>query len=373
VNIIDEIPSSKTLEINALASKLKSEGKDVINLTAGEPDFPTPDVIKQKAHEALDINFTRYTDSKGIGQLRETISKIMQQKGFNFSKDEIIVTNGGKQALFNAVLSTVDKDEEVILISPYWVSYPPMIMLAGASIKVLNTTFEEGFVPNIEELKALISDKTKAIIINSPNNPTGVIYPEEVLRKIAEIANKNKIFVLADDVYDSLVYDGKYTSIANFVDPEYLIYINAFSKSHAMTGWRVGYIATKNKKIYKRIAKIQAHTTSSVNSIAQYAASFALEADTSYMFEEFKKRRDFTIEMAQKIGLEFVKPNGAFYLFFKSPMENDEEFCKKLLEEKLVALVPGSAFMAPGFVRMSFANSLEAINEAFNRIKEFLE
>lgn len=372
MNIIDKIPPSKTLEINALARQLKSQGKDVINLTTGEPDFPTPDIIKEKAKEALDIDFTKYTDSKGIPQLRETISKLLKSKDINFTKDEIIVTNGGKQALFNSLISILEPGDEIILISPFWVSYQPMVMLTNAKMKILETKFENGFIPDTEELKKLITPKTKAIMVNSPNNPTSAVYPKEILKEIAEIANKAGIYVIADEVYDLLVYDGEFISLSKFVDPQHLIYINAFSKTYSMTGWRIGYVATKNQTIYKRIAKIQAHTTSGINSITQYAASFATEADTSYMLKKFKERRDFTISKAEEIGLEFAKPNGAFYLFFKSPFKNDEEFCKKLLEEKLVALVPGSAFMANGFVRMSFANSIEALEKAFERIKEFI-
>ncbi|ANQ53525.1 aspartate aminotransferase [Thermosipho sp. 1063] len=371
MNIIDEIPSSKTLEINATAKKLISQGKDVINLTTGEPDFPTPDIIKKKAIEALEKDFTKYTDSKGIPELRKTISILLERKNISFSKDEIIVTNGGKQALFNSLLSIAEKGDEIILISPFWVSYPPMVILAGATIKILETSFENNFHPNIDKLKSLISKKTKAIVVNSPNNPTGTVYPENIIKEIADIANKNNIFVITDEVYDVLVYDGKYASLTKFVNPENLIYINAFSKSYAMTGWRIGYVATKNKSILKRIAKIQAHSTSGINSIAQYAALGALNADNSYMIKEFKKRKDFVVKKAKELGLRFVEPKGAFYLFFEVNID-DELFCKKLLEEKLVALVPGSAFNAKGFVRMSFANSLENIKKAFERLEEFL-
>ncbi|SHH55083.1 aspartate aminotransferase [Thermosipho atlanticus] len=373
MKIIDEIPASKTLEINAIATKLMNEGKDVINLTTGEPDFPTPERIKEKAKEALDKDFTKYTNSKGIFELRMTISKLLSKKGIEYTADEIIVTNGGKQAIYNALLAILDKDDEVILFSPLWVSYVPMILLAGAKPVIIRTTFEEGFLPNVNEIEKNITSKTKAILVNSPNNPTGVVYSESVIKGIAEIANKKGLYVIADEVYDSLVYDKPFVSLYNFVNPQQLIYINAFSKAYAMTGWRLGYCATKNRVIYNRISKIQGHTTSSVNSIAQFAAVEADKVDNKYMIDEFKKRRDFTVEEARKIGLEFVNPNGAFYLFFKSPLNDDETFCKKLLEEKLVALVPGSAFDAKGFVRLSFANSMKNLSGAFQRIKEFVK
>ena len=372
MEIIDQIPVSKTLEINAVATKLKNKGKDVINLTAGEPDFPTPEKIKEKAKEALEKDFTKYTNSKGIVQLRETISKLLEKKNIFFDSNEILVTNGGKQALFNALLSVLDKDDEIILFSPFWVSYIPMVLLTGAKPVVLETKFENSFLPDLDELIKLVNPKTKAILVNSPNNPTGIVYPEEIVRKISEIANENEIFVLTDEVYDSLVYDGNFVSFANFVRDELLIYINAFSKSYSMTGWRLGFAALKNKLIYNRMTKLQGHTTSSVNSIAQYAATVSIQVDNSYMIREFKKRRDFTVKKAKEIGLDFVYPKGTFYLFFKSPIEDDELFCKNLLEEKLVALVPGSAFNAKGFVRLSFANSMEKLDKGFKRIKEFI-
>lgn len=372
MEIIDQIPVSKTLEINAIATKLKNEGKDIINLTAGEPDFPTPEIIKQKAKEALERNFTKYTNSKGILELREAISKLLEKKNIFFGPDEILVTNGGKQALFNTLLSILDKDDEIIIFSPFWVSYIPMVLLSGAKPVILETRFENSFLPDLDELIKVINPKTKAILVNSPNNPTGIVYPEEIVRKISKIANENNIFLIADEVYDSLVYDANFVSFAKFVKEELLIYINAFSKSYSMTGWRLGFAALKNKLIYNRMAKIQGHTTSSVNSIAQYAATVSIDVDNSYMIEEFKKRRDFTIKKAKEIGLDFVYPKGTFYLFFKSPIKDDEVFCKKLLEEKLVALVPGSAFNAKGFVRLSFANSIEKLDEGFKRIKEFI-
>lgn len=372
MEIIDQIPVSKTLEINAIATKLKNEGKDIINLTAGEPDFPTPEIIKQKAKEALERNFTKYTNSKGILELRETISKLLEKKNIFFGPDEILVTNGGKQALFNTLLSILDKDDEIIIFSPFWVSYIPMVLLSGAKPVILETRFENSFLPDLDELVKVINPKTKAILVNSPNNPTGIVYPEEIVIKISKIANENNIFLIADEVYDSLVYDANFVSFVKFVKEELLIYINAFSKSYSMTGWRLGFAALKNKLIYNRMAKIQGHTTSSVNSIAQYAATVSIDVDNSYMIEEFKKRRDFTIKKAKEIGLDFVYPKGTFYLFFKSPIKDDEVFCKKLLEEKLVALVPGSAFNAKGFVRLSFANSIEKLDEGFKRIKEFI-
>lgn len=372
MNFVDKIPISKTIEINILAKKLIEEGKDVINLTAGEPDFPTPNIIKEKAKEALENDFTNYTDSKGIPELRNAISRLLYKKNIHFLSNEILVTNGGKQALFNVFLSILDRGDEVILFSPFWVSYVPVILLTGAKPVILKTKFENSFLPDINELKKLITSRTKAILVNSPNNPTGVIYPEEIIIEISRIANENKIFVITDEVYDFLVYEDNFSSFAKYVDKNQLIYINSFSKSYSMTGWRIGFVALKNQLIYNRMIKIQGHSTTSVNSIAQYASTVIDKVDNSYMLKEFKKRRDFTVKKSKEIGLDFIYPKGAFYLFFKSPIKDDSLFCKTILEEKLIALIPGSAFNEKGFVRLSFTNSIEKLEEGFKRIKEFV-
>lgn len=368
----DLIAASKTLEVDALAKKLISEGKDVVNLTAGEPDFPTPRPIVEKAIEALEKGYTKYTDSNGVPQLREAISRYLKnKKNVEFSADEIVVSNGGKQSLFNAFASILDSGDEVILFAPLWVSYPAQIILSRGKPVVVKTKFENGFMPTKDELLSAVTENTRAIVVNSPNNPSGGIYDYETLKMIAQIANERGIFVITDEVYDDLVYEGMHKSMYGLVKEELLIYVNAFSKSHSMTGWRVGYVATKNKNVKKRISKIQSHVASNINTIAQYAAIAACETDNAYMVEEFKKRRAFVVSKAREYGIEFLEPKGAFYLFFKVNGD-DEEFCKRLLAEKLVASVPGSAFEMPGFVRISFANSLEVLEKGMNRIREFM-
>ncbi len=370
---VDLIAPSKTLEVDSLAKKLISEGKDVVNLTAGEPDFQTPRPIVEEAIEALNKGFTKYTDSNGILPLREAISTYLKEKKkVQFTPDEIVVSNGGKQALFNAFASILDEGDEAILFAPYWVSYPAQITMVRARPVVVKTSFERQFVPTADELLSVITPKTKLIVVNSPNNPSGGIYNYETMKAIADIANEKRIYVISDEVYDDLVYEGNHVSMYGLVNDDLLVYANAFSKSHAMTGWRVGYVATKNRDIKKRISKIQSHLSSNINTIAQYAAIKACETDNSYMIEEFKKRRKFVVEKAREYGFSFVEPNGAFYLFFKVK-GNDEEFCKRLLSEKLVATVPGSAFDMPGFVRMSFATSIETLDKGLKRIKEFME
>ncbi|MGQ9855121.1 MAG: aspartate aminotransferase [Fervidobacterium sp.] len=369
----EQILPSKTLEIDALAKKLISEGKDVINFTVGEPDFQTPKNIVEKAIEALQKGLTKYTDSNGIPQLREAISNYLRvKKNVHYTPDEIVVSNGGKQALFNAFSAILNEGDEVLMFAPLWVSYVPQVLLSRGKPVVVRTKFENGFVPTKDEILSHLTEKTKIILVNSPNNPTGGVYDKEILTTIAEIANERKIFVISDEVYDDLVYDGNHISLYGLVSDDLLIYVNAFSKSHAMTGWRVGYTATKNKEIKKRISKIQSHVSSNINTPAQYAAIEACRTDNTYMIDEFKKRRAFILAKAREYGLEYVEPKGAFYLFFKVPGD-DEQFCKKLLEKKLVATVPGSAFEMPGFVRISFATSIDKIEEGMKRIKEFLE
>ncbi|MGB9613957.1 MAG: aminotransferase class I/II-fold pyridoxal phosphate-dependent enzyme [Fervidobacterium sp.] len=289
-----------------------------------------------------------------------------------YSPDEIVVSNGGKQALFNTFAAILDEGDEVILFAPYWVSYPAQIIMVRGKPVVVRTSFERQFIPAAEELLRHITKKTKAIVINSPNNPSGGVYDKETLKVIGEIANEKHIYVISDEVYDDLIYEGKHNSMYGLIDEALLIYINAFSKSHAMTGWRVGYSATKNKEIKKRISKIQSHLTSNVNTIAQHAAIKACETDNTYMIEEFKKRREFVVQKAREFGFTFIEPKGAFYLFFKVN-GSDEEFCKRLLSEQLVAAVPGSAFDMPGFVRISFATNIETLEKGLRRIKEFME
>lgn len=366
------IAPSKTLEVDALAKKLISEGKDVVNLTAGEPDFPTPRPIVEKAIQALEKGYTKYTDSNGILPLREAISNYLKRKkNVEYTPDEIVVSNGGKQALFNAFASLLEEGDEVILFAPLWVSYAPQILMSRGKPVIVKTDFERQFVPTVNDLLSHITPRTKAIVVNSPNNPSGGIYDYDTLQKIAQVANEKRIYVITDEVYDDLVYTGKHTSLYGLVDDELLIYVNAFSKSHAMTGWRVGYTATKNKEIKKRISKMQGHISSNINTVAQYAAIAACETENTDMVEEFKKRRNFVVEKAKEYGLTFVEPKGAFYLFFKVE-GNDEEFCKRLLSEKLVAAVPGSAFEMPGFVRISFATNIETLDKGLKRIKEFI-
>lgn len=369
---ISEIPISKTMELDAKAKALIKKGEDVINLTAGEPDFPTPKPVLEAAKSFLEKGQIKYTDPRGIYELREAIAKkVGERYGKEISPDQVVVTNGAKQALFNTFMALLDPGDEVIVFSPVWVSYIPQILLAGGTVKVVETFMKNDFHPSLEEVEGLLVGKTKAVLINSPNNPTGVVYSRSFLEGLLRLSEEMHFYIVSDEVYDSLVYTDNYTSILDIAkDFERVVYINGFSKSHSMTGWRVGYLIS-NRELASAVSKIQSHTTSCINTVAQYAALKAIEVDNSHMVQVFKERRDLVVERLKKMGVKFVEPQGAFYLFFKVPGD-DVKFCERLLEEKKVALVPGSSFLKPGFVRLSFAISTERLAEALDRIEDFL-
>ena len=380
---LSAIEPSITIKLNTLAKSMKAHGIDVVDLTAGEPDFPTPKEICEAAINAINEGFTKYTAAAGIMELREKIAEKLSKENFiPVEAKNIVVTNGAKNAIFNALSAIVNPGDEVIIIAPAWVSYIPQVKLLGAIPVVLCTSFENGFIPEISKLREIVNTKTKAIIINSPNNPTGVVYPKEFFKNLVELAQEAKFYIISDEIYEKLIYEGEHFSPAS-LSMENVITVNGFSKAYSMTGWRIGYVAA-NDFIISNISKIQSHTASNVNSITQKAAVRAFDVDTNYMVEEFKKRRDFLATELEKIGVKFLKPSGAFYFFMdfssflgKSSMgkklETGFDVCEVLLKEFKLALVPGEGFEAPGFVRLSFAASMESLEKAINRIKEFLE
>jgi len=380
---LSAIEPSITIKLNTLAKSMKAHGIDVVDLTAGEPDFPTPKEICEAAINAINEGFTKYTAAAGIMELREKIAEKLSKENFiPVEAKNIVVTNGAKNAIFNALSAIVNPGDEVIIIAPAWVSYIPQVKLLGAIPVVLCTSFENGFIPEISKLREIVNTKTKAIIINSPNNPTGAVYPKEFFKNLVELAQEAKFYIISDEIYEKLIYEGEHFSPAS-LSMENVITVNGFSKAYSMTGWRIGYVAA-NDFIISNISKIQSHTASNVNSITQKAAVRAFDVDTNYMVEEFKKRRDFLATELEKIGVKFLKPSGAFYFFMdfssflgKSSMgkklETGFDVCEVLLKEFKLALVPGEGFEAPGFVRLSFAASMESLEKAINRIKEFLE
>lgn len=383
------IEPSKTLELMAKAKALKAEGKNVLEFQVGEPDFNTPENVKEAAIKAIRDNFTHYTPSPGVMELRKAIcEKLQRDNNLVYSPEEVMVSNGAKQCLFNAFLALVDEGDEVIVPAPYWVTYPEAVKIAGGTPVFLETTSESDFKVTPEQLEQAITDKTKALILCSPSNPTGSVYTEEELRGIAEVVKKHQIFVFADEIYEKLVYDGlKFVSFASLDEEvkKLTITFNGVSKAYAMTGWRIGYVAAE-KEIIKAMNSLQSHATSNPNSIAQMATIEALtgpQDELEEMRREFDERRKYIVKALNEIpGITCREPKGAFYVFpdissfigktFKGQkIENDDTFAKLLLDNYYVVAVPGSSFGAPGFLRFSYATSLENIKNGMELLKEF--
>jgi len=379
-HFVSSVTPSATLEFNKKALDLAKSGENVVKFTAGEPDFPTPRPIVDAAIKALNEGKTKYTNASGIDELRKAITvKLQKDNGLNYSSEEIVVSNGGKQAIYNVLKALLNVGDEVVIISPAWVSYEAQILLCGGVPVVVPARVEKGFVPEIPEIEKAVTDRTCAIIINSPNNPTGAVYHKEFLRDLSNLCLERDLFVISDEVYEKLVFDAPHFSIASIEGmKERAAVINAFSKTYAMTGWRVGYSAT-SMKVAKAISKIQSHLSSNVNTMAQYAAVKAFEVDTSSMVEEFRKRRDYVVSRLSQIGLKFNKPAGAFYVFIDirsflgGRFKNSNDFAIGLLEEQKVGMVPGSAFSYEGFIRMSFSSSTEELREGLDRFDRFLK
>lgn len=385
-NKIKNLSPSATLEISEKAKQLKKEGHDVIGLGVGEPDFNTPSYIIEAAKKAMDEGKTKYTPSSGILELKSAIcSKFKRDNDLFYCTDEIIVTTGAKYALYTLFQVLINTDDEVIVPAPYWVSYPEQVKLAGGKPIIVETTEEKQFKLTPEQLEQAITDKTKALIINSPSNPTGMMYNEDELRKLGEICLKNDIIIVSDEIYEKLVYtNDKHISIAQLSPKlkEQTVVINGVSKSHAMTGWRIGY-AAGSIEIIKAMTNFVSHATSNPTSISQYAALAAYEAEidpTVKMREIFADRLDTLYKLLINIpGISCDKPNGAFYLFPNvkeavkmNGFNNTDDWVKALLEDEKVALVPGTGFGAPNNVRLSYATSKDELIEAAKRIERFV-
>ncbi len=386
-----EISDSETLKINSDVIELRKQGKDIIPLVAGEPDFETPDIIKKKAIEAIENNFTRYTPTSGMLELREKIAqKLKKENNIIYDPSEIVVGCGAKQSLSTALMALTDNDDEVIIPAPYWVSYKAMAEIAGAKPVIAYTDEKNNFKLTVDDLKKVLTPRSKILIFNSPSNPTGIVYSEDELKEIAEFIINNKLIVISDEIYEKLIYDNKkHISIASLGKEIYdrTIVINGFSKSYAMTGWRVGYSAAP-KRFTDIFKKIQANTVTHTSSISQYASLAAFDLTEEYYkknSDTFQQRRDFIANWLDKRDdISYIKPEGAFYFFIKISnlfgkkieneiIESDSSFYSKLLEKKLVAVVPGSAFGNPNYIRISYSYSLKNLEKAFNRIGEFLD
>ena len=390
-NKAKQINPSITLEITAKAKALKEDGINVVSFGAGEPDFNTPDNIIKAAVKAMNEGKTKYTPASGILDLRKAIcKKFKDDNNLEYKPSQIVVSTGAKQSLANAFMAILNKGDEVIIPVPYWVSYPELVKLADGVPVLVNTKKENDYKYSMEELRKVVNSKTKAILINSPNNPTGSIYSKEDLSEIASFAKENDLIIISDEIYEKLIYDNeKHISIASLSKDAYerTIVINGLSKSYAMTGWRVGYSAC-SEEIAKLMGSIQSHVTSNINSISQYAAIEALEGpqdSIKSMIVEFEKRRNYMIDRIEKInGLSFIKAKGAFYImvdvsnFYGKSIDgniikNSLDFSKSILKEESLAVIPGIAFGLDNYIRLSYATSMEIIEEGLNRLEFYLK
>lgn len=376
-NRLQNISESATIRISNLASELKNKGKDVISFSLGEPDFDTPGHICDAAKASLDRGETHYTPSPGIPELREAIAhKLKKENKINAEKNNVIVTPGAKQAIFEVMLSVLQEGDEAILFDPAWVSYDPSIKLAGARTVWAPTTCDDGFSP--AGLNECITDRTKLIVVNSPCNPTGGVYSKETLKEIADLAVDNNIMVLSDEIYEKIIYDRDHISIGSFDGMQDLtITVNGFSKAYAMTGWRLGYVCAPDD-VYKQMIKLHSHSVSQATSFVQYAGLAALQGDQSCvtdMVEEFRERRDLLINGLKELGIRCARPDGAFYAFADvSEYGSGEEVAELLLNKAYVAATPGAAFGKAGedFIRISYATSRERISDALQRMESVL-
>lgn len=385
------IEPSLTLAITAKAKEMKEKGIDVISFSAGEPDFNTPKNIINAAIKAMEDGNTKYTSVNGILQLREAIcKKFKDDNGLEYNPSQIVVSTGAKQSLANTFLAILNPGDEVIVSTPYWVSYPELIKLADGKPVFVEGDEKSNYKFTKENLEKVVTAKTKAIVLNTPNNPTGTIYNKEELEVIADFAKKYDIIIISDEMYEKLIYDNEnHISIASLSKDAYerTIVINGLSKSYAMTGWRIGYCAA-SEKIAKLMISIQSHVTSNVCSITQYAALEALNGpqdEITKMINEFEKRRNYMINRIESIdNLSIVKPKGAFYIMINienclgkeinGKILNDSmEFCASLLENEKLAVIPGKAFGLNNYIRVSYATSMEAIKEGLNRIESFIK
>ena len=388
--IASAISPSATLAINALYKQMQADSIDVVGFGAGEPDFNTPDNIKAAGIAAIEENQTRYTPAAGLMPLRKAVcARMKEDLGLDYEPSQVVVASGAKHSVYAAIMVCCDPGDEVIIAAPYWLSYSEMVRMAGAVPVEVVASKEQHFKITAEQLEAAITPKTKMFMLNSPSNPTGMVYTKEELEALAAVCEKHGIYVLADDIYYKLVYDGiEYTSIAS-VSPamkEQCIIVNGVSKTYAMTGWRVGYTLS-NETVAKAMSSYLSHSTGAPATPAQYAAIEALtgpQDSVETMRQEFEKRRDHLVERMNKVpGVSCLKPQGAFYVMmdmsgfvgkemYGHVIENDVDFAQLFLEKGLVATVPTSAFAAPNYLRWSYATSLEQIDKGIDRLEKFI-
>ncbi len=389
---LKRIKPSPTIAVTQKARELRAAGKDIIGLGAGEPDFDTPDNIKEAAIKAIKDGETKYTAVDGTSDLKKAIiDKFKRENNLNYTTDQITVGAGGKHVIYNLMMATLNKGDEVIIPAPYWVSYPDIVLLAGANPIVIECSEEQGFKLTAKDLESSITNNTKWVILNSPSNPTGACYTEQEIKNLAQVLRrKPHVNVLSDDIYEHVTYEGfKFFTIAQIPElKNKVVTMNGVSKSYAMTGWRIGY-AAGDKEVIKAIAKIQSQSTTNPSSISQAAAVEALNGTQDFIpirSLAFQERRDFVVNSLNAIdGIKCLKPDGAFYVFPSckdligkkdkngKKLENDTDFVQSLLENNNVAVVQGSAFGLEGFFRISYATSMKNLEKAMERIKSFCE
>ena len=383
-NRMENLSPSVTMAITALARELKAQGKDILSFSAGEPDFDTPEIIKQAAIKAINDGQTKYTAVEGIIATKQAIiNKLKKDHNLDYKLDNILISNGAKHSLFNLFQVLVEEGDEVIIPAPYWVTYPEQVKFSDGVPVFIDTDDSTEFKITPEQLKAVITPKTKVLLLNTPSNPTGSVYTKEELTALGKVLEGTDIIVLSDEMYEKIIYNGKKFTAAAEVSEDMFkrtVTINGLSKAVAMTGWRFGYLATPDVKLAKALTKLQGQVTSNINTMTQYAAIPALEgdadADIEMMRAAFEERKNIVVKSFNEIkGLSTIDPDGAFYAFvnIKEVTNDSMKFCADLLEQKGVALVPGLAFGTEGYVRFSFATDLATIQEGIKRIKEFVE
>ncbi len=379
---VNTLSESITIAISTLAQELKAQGKDIISFSAGEPDFDTPQVIKDAAIRAINEGFTKYTAVDGIPELKSAIAhKLERDNGLVYKANQIIANNGAKHSLYNLFASTIQEGNEVIIPAPYWVTYPELVQYCGGTVIEIMTDDESGFKITPQQLQNALTPKTKMLILTSPSNPTGAVYTREELTALGKVLEGTKVIVASDEMYEKLIYDGEFVSAASVSDDMFqrTVTINGLSKSVAMTGWRFGYMASANTEIIQATKKLQSQSTSNINTITQKAAIVGLngaaDTDIESMRQAFKARRDEAVKLFNEIeGLSVLSPAGAFYLFvnIKAISNDSMEFCKGLLEDQGVAVVPGLGFGSEGYFRFSFATDIESIRKGIKRIEAYV-
>jgi aspartate aminotransferase len=382
----NQMEPSATLSITAKANELQKEGVDVVNFGAGEPDFPTPDHIKEAGHQAINDDYTRYTAASGAPELKEAVSrKLKDDQGVSYSTSEITIGCGAKHVLFNLMASILDEGDEVILFSPYWVSYPNQIRYFGGTPRVVDTT-DTDLVPDPERIREAINEDTRCLVLNSPSNPTGAVVGKQRLETIAEICQEEGVLLISDEIYEKLIYDGQNHQSPVELDSsfrEHTVVVNGVSKAYSMTGWRIGYAAGP-ERIIQPVNTLMSHSTSNPCSISQKAAIEALETpdqEIQPMVDTFEERRDLIVEQLDNMsGVSCRRPGGAFYAFPNvssvidrhDSIDSDMELAEQLIEEAHIAVVPGSPFGAPGYLRLSYANATDRIELGMDRLRDWL-